>query len=50
MEQNTETKTETKLKPEEMPEYQGKLSQLKQLMKLHRSPKAMNIPMQNQEI
>ena len=27
MEQNTETKTETKLKPEEMPEYQGKLSQ-----------------------
>lgn len=27
MEQNTETKTEIKLKPEEMPEYQGKLSQ-----------------------
>ncbi len=27
MEQNTETKTETKLKPEEMPEYQDKLSQ-----------------------
>ena len=27
MEQNTETKTETKLKPEEMPEYQGKVSQ-----------------------
>ena len=27
MEQNTETKTETKLQPEEMPEYQGKLSQ-----------------------
>ena len=27
MEQNTETKTEAKLKPEEMPEYQDKLSQ-----------------------
>lgn len=27
MEQNTETKTEIKLKPEEMPEYQDKLSQ-----------------------
>ena len=27
MEQNTETKTETKLKPEEMPEYQDDLSQ-----------------------
>lgn len=27
MEQNIETKTETKLKPEEMPEYQDKLSQ-----------------------
>lgn len=27
MEQNTEIKTEIKLKPEEMPEYQGKLSQ-----------------------
>ena len=27
MEQNTETKTEAKLKPEEMPEYQDDLSQ-----------------------
>ena len=27
MEQNIETKTEAKLKPEEMPEYQDKLSQ-----------------------